>query len=101
MLKSPAFVAQTIPAVIELIAHGAGTFGMIGGQVLDMQAEGGKWQKLKNHAALLQDIHRHKTAALIRASLQAGATIGRRHPQAADGLRPLWGKYRHGVSNRR
>ena len=66
---------QAVPAVAELIAHAAGTFGMIGGQVMDIGAEGGKWQKLKNHAFLLQDIHRHKTAALIRASLQAGATL--------------------------
>src|ERR1041385_4542221 len=66
---------QAGPAVAEVIARGAGTFGMIGGQVLDIQVEGGKWQKLNNHAALLHDIHKHKTAALIRASLQAGAII--------------------------
>src|SRR5258708_5231269 len=28
---------QSVPAVAELIAHGAGTFGMIGGQVMDIQ----------------------------------------------------------------
>jgi len=67
--------SQVVPAVAEIIAHGAGTFGMIGGQVMDIQAEGGKWQKQNGHAALLQGIHRRKTAALIRASLQAGATL--------------------------
>jgi geranylgeranyl diphosphate synthase type II len=84
--KIPGVRSQTVPAVIQLIAHGAGTFGMIGGQVLDMQAEGGKWQKLKNHASLLQDIHRHKTAALIRASLQAGATLAGATPKQLTAL---------------
>jgi geranylgeranyl diphosphate synthase type II len=73
--------SQKVPAVAELIAYGAGTFGMIGGQVMDMQAEAGKWQKLDNHAAFLQGIHRHKTAALIRASLQAGATLAGASPK--------------------
>jgi geranylgeranyl diphosphate synthase type II len=77
---------QTIPAVVALIAHGAGTFGMIGGQVLDMQAEGGKWEKHKNPASLLQDIHRSKTAALIRASLQAGATLAGATPKQLTDL---------------
>jgi geranylgeranyl diphosphate synthase type II len=77
---------QTVPAVLELIARGAGTFGMIGGQVLDMQAEGGKWKKLKDHTSFLQDIHRHKTAALIRASLQAGATLAGANPKQFKAL---------------
>src|SRR5437660_9135479 len=50
--------SKAVPAVSELIARGAGTFGMIGGQVMDIQAEGGKWQKHNGHAALLQGIHR-------------------------------------------
>jgi len=84
--KIPGVRPQTVPAVVQLIAHGAGTFGMIGGQVLDMQAEGGKWEKLKNHASLLQEIHRHKTAALIRASLQAGATLAGATPKQLTAL---------------
>jgi geranylgeranyl diphosphate synthase type II len=59
---------------------------MIGGQVLDMQAEGGKWKKLKNHSSFLQDIHRRKTAALIRASLQAGATLAGATPKQLKAL---------------
>jgi geranylgeranyl diphosphate synthase type II len=77
---------QSVPAVAELIAHGAGTFGMIGGQVMDIQAEGGKWQNQNNHAALLQGIHRHKTAALIRASLQAGAILAGASPKQLSAL---------------
>jgi geranylgeranyl diphosphate synthase type II len=77
---------QTVPAVAELIAQGAGTFGMVGGQVLDIQAEGGKWQKLNNHTALLEGIHRRKTAALIRSSLQAGATLAGASPKQLSAL---------------
>jgi geranylgeranyl diphosphate synthase, type II len=66
---------QAIPKVVVLVAHGAGTFGMVGGQVLDIQMEDGKWQRQPHQAALLQSIHRHKTAALIRSSLQAGALL--------------------------
>ena len=78
--------AKAVPAVVELIAHAAGTFGMIGGQVLDIQAEGGKWKKLKDHPSLLRDIHRRKTAALIRASLQSGATLAGATPKMLSAL---------------
>jgi len=77
---------QAVPVVAALVAHGAGTFGMIGGQVLDIQVEDGKWQKMDNHPVLLQNIHRHKTAALIRASLQAGATLAGASPKQLSAL---------------
>jgi len=78
---------EAVCEVVRLIADGAGTFGMIGGQVLDIQMEGGKWQK-KGHAArgktsteqVLRSIHRLKTAALIRTSLQAGAVLAGASP---------------------
>ena len=66
---------KAVADVVGLIAHGSGTFGMIGGQVVDIQMEGGQWQKKNGHAEILNYIHRHKTAALIRTSLQAGATL--------------------------
>ncbi len=73
--------ASSIPEVVRLIAHGSGTFGMIGGQVVDIQMEGGKWRQAKagrglgDAAHVLSYIHRHKTAALIRTSLEAGAVL--------------------------
>jgi len=67
--------APSVIAVLELIAHGSGTFGMIGGQVVDIQMELGKWKKHKEHEKILTYIHKHKTAALIRTSLQAGALL--------------------------
>jgi geranylgeranyl diphosphate synthase type II len=56
--------------VASEIAAAAGWFGMVGGQVLDVQAEG---QTLDREA--LQRIHRLKTGAMILVSLRAGAIL--------------------------
>ena len=54
--------------IIEEIARGTGTVdGMIGGQVVDLEAE-----HSRPDAAMLEYIHRAKTAALITASLISG-----------------------------
>ena len=55
-------------AIIREIAHGTGTIdGMIGGQVVDLEAE-----HKKPDLATLEYIHRSKTAALITASVVSG-----------------------------
>ncbi len=54
--------------IIRELGAGAGNLGMVGGQVLDIQAE--------HHdidLATLQEIHRHKTGMLIRAAVRMGA----------------------------
>jgi geranylgeranyl diphosphate synthase, type II len=54
--------------IIEEVARGTGTVnGMIGGQVVDLEAE-----HTKPHAETLEYIHRSKTAALITASVVTG-----------------------------
>ena len=54
--------------IVEEIAHGTGTIdGMIGGQVVDLEAE-----HSKPDIKMLEYIHRAKTAALITASLVSG-----------------------------
>ena len=54
--------------IIEEIARGTGTLnGMIGGQVVDLEAE-----HTQPTAEMLEYIHRSKTAALITASLVSG-----------------------------
>jgi geranylgeranyl diphosphate synthase, type II len=64
-LKCP---AEARVRVIEEIAHGTGTVdGMIGGQVVDLEAE-----HTQPTAQMLEYIHRSKTAALITASLVSG-----------------------------
>lgn len=55
--------------IIEEIARGTGTVdGMIGGQVVDLEAE-----HTRPTAEMLEYIHRSKTAALITASLVSGS----------------------------
>jgi geranylgeranyl diphosphate synthase type II len=56
--------------VIQEIAAAAGSRGMVGGQTLDIVSEG---QAVD--AAHLESVHRHKTGALIRASVRAGALL--------------------------
>jgi len=60
--------AEARVRIIEEIARGTGTLdGMIGGQVVDLEAE-----QTKPTAEMLEYIHRAKTAALIAASLVSG-----------------------------
>jgi len=62
--------ARIIAALVTDIADAAGTDGMVGGQVVDIESEGKAVS-----AETLDYIHTHKTAALIRVSLGAGALI--------------------------
>jgi geranylgeranyl diphosphate synthase, type II len=61
---------------IALIARSAGAWGMVGGQVLDLQFEGAPRQNDADaDLRRLQDIHARKTGALIRAATGAGAIM--------------------------
>jgi len=65
---TPVAAAQCV-AMVKEVASAAGTVnGMVGGQVADLEAEG---QRVGPE--MLEYIHRSKTAALIRASVTAGA----------------------------
>jgi geranylgeranyl diphosphate synthase type II len=57
--------------VVRLIAEGAGSMGMVGGQAIDIACEGKSID-----FATLQEIHKRKTGALLTAAVQAGAVIG-------------------------
>ncbi|MBP1753267.1 MAG: ispA [Geobacteraceae bacterium] len=58
--------------VVSEISRCAGSRGMIGGQAVDMESEG----KPEIDFATVQYIHTHKTGALIKASVRAGALLG-------------------------
>jgi len=61
---------RVVCAVVAEVADGAGTAGMVGGQVADIESEG------KAIAPeTLEFIHARKTAALIRTSLRVGAML--------------------------
>jgi geranylgeranyl diphosphate synthase type II len=69
--------------IIQEIAHGTGTVnGMIGGQVVDLEAE-----RTKPHAETLEYIHRSKTAALITASVVTGGIFASADGKQVESLR--------------
>lgn len=72
--------ARQVQLIYEL-AVGSGNLGMVGGQVLDIQAE--------NKAidlVTLQNIHKHKTGMLIRAAVRMGAIVADARPEQLDRL---------------
>ena len=73
---------RAVARVVADVADAAGTDGMVGGQVIDIESEG------KDVGAdTLEYIHRHKTAALIRVSLTAGATLAGGRAEQVDTIR--------------
>lgn len=54
--------------ILEMICQAAGSKGMVGGQAIDLAAVGQEINIVE-----LEDMHIHKTGALIRASVVAGA----------------------------
>jgi geranylgeranyl diphosphate synthase type II len=66
--------ARALRAVAE-VAAAAGEAGMVGGQALDLAAEG-------VHASLarVRDIHRRKTGALLRVAVRVGGIVGGASP---------------------
>src|SRR5437867_3170761 len=61
--------ARALGAVAE-VAAAAGEAGMVGGQALDLAAEGSR-PSLRR----VQDIHRRKTGALLRSAVRVGALV--------------------------
>ncbi|MGH2348218.1 MAG: polyprenyl synthetase family protein [bacterium] len=81
-------------AVCQEIAQAIGTAGMVGGQVLDVLAErrpapGPAEEPVRPPTELVQEIHLRKTAALIRASVRAGAMLA----DAEDARLAALGRY--------
>jgi geranylgeranyl diphosphate synthase, type II len=86
LLSSP-LLAERFPASLLLqvsycVARAAGSFGMIGGQVVDIACEG-KQVDLE----VLEYIHRHKTAALIEAAVTIGGLLGEGTAEQVQALR--------------
>src|SRR5471032_2269246 len=64
----PAVTPQDRLLMVSALAQASGAEGMCLGQALDLQGEG-----LRVTLPALENIHRHKTGALIRASVKLGA----------------------------
>ncbi|HLQ11709.1 MAG TPA: farnesyl diphosphate synthase [Steroidobacteraceae bacterium] len=71
--------------MLLVLAEAIGTEGMAGGQALDLDAAGGAGDE-----ASLEQMHRRKTGALIRASVQLGALAAR---EVSDEVRQALGQY--------
>ncbi len=74
--------------MIELLAQAAGSRGMVGGQSIDLAAVGRELD-----IAELEDMHIHKTGALIRASVLLGALCAQRVSNTASEALDHFGKY--------
>lgn len=61
-----------IARALQVLAHKAGIYGMIGGQVCDIESEN---STEPIEAEKLLFIHEHKTAALIQAAMMIGAIL--------------------------
>jgi geranylgeranyl diphosphate synthase type II len=77
--------ARIAPAAVGMVvaevADAAGTDGMVGGQVVDIESEG----KVIS-AEMLDYIHLHKTAALIRVALRVGAVLAGGREEVVDAI---------------
>jgi farnesyl diphosphate synthase len=78
--------AHVVPSVLQarlcgLLARAAGYDGMAGGQAIDLASIGEALDE-----ARLRDMHRRKTGALLRASVQMGAACGQVEPRAWEAL---------------
>lgn len=69
------------PKLTSEIAREIGTYGMVGGQAADLQAEGKKVT-----ISQVNFIHSHKTGALMKASVRAGAILGRARGKELEAL---------------
>ena len=73
--------ADRILPTLSLIAHASGTWGMVGGQVVDMESQGNTIEP-----EVLQYIHSHKTGALLTASVLTGALLAGASPDQRHAL---------------
>jgi geranylgeranyl diphosphate synthase type II len=68
-------------SVVAEVADAAGTDGMVGGQVVDIESEGKTISP-----EMLDYIHLHKTAALIRVALRVGAVLAGGRAEVVDAI---------------
>lgn len=83
VLSQVSCAAEARVRIIEEVARGTGTVnGMIGGQVVDLEAE-----RAKPDLKMLEYIHRAKTAALLTASIVSGGLYAGADDAAVGELR--------------
>lgn len=73
---------EIIPELVQELSGAAGTAGMVGGEIADIEAEG-----RPPDLATVEFIHERKTAALFIASVAMGGLAGGASPETLDALR--------------
>ncbi|SDX54412.1 farnesyl diphosphate synthase [Allochromatium warmingii] len=67
LAEAPGLNAEARVRMVSALARASGSRGMVGGQAMDLEAEGTPLDLVQ-----LENIHIHKTGALIRVSVQLG-----------------------------
>ena len=70
MLRQEGAAPETLVTVVSEMSRAAGPYGMVGGQVLDLEGEGRRLDR-----AALRKIHMGKTGALFCAAIRSGAIL--------------------------
>ena len=71
--KSTGLTSEQLVQIIHEYTKFAGAYGLIAGQVVDIESEGGKY--IKSPEETLDFIHLNKTAVLFRLAVRCGAII--------------------------
>ena len=72
--QTPGETAAVIRA-LRILMRNAGIYGMVGGQCADLEAEEGAMRRQPVTEELLEYIHSHKTASMIRSAFVIGAVL--------------------------
>ena len=91
-------IAEVRAVLCAGLARASGLAGMVGGQMLDLDAEGATAPLSVKEIARLQAM---KTGALLRFSVEAGSRLAGAGAKAGAALADLWAGDRGGVSGRR
>ena len=81
LLAQTELSAEIRVELIQALSHASGTFGMVGGQMLDMKGEG---QELD--LSQLAQIHEHKTGKLLTFPFEAAGIVAQQGLEVLDNL---------------
>ena len=71
-------VSERVATALKILAGKAGIYGMVGGQVVDIETErngGSPDRQEKDELETILFIHEHKTAAMIESAMEIGAVL--------------------------
>ena len=94
LVRDPALPARSgdTSRLIDLLSEASGTFGMAGGQAIDLEVQGKQLD-----IAQVEDMHARKTGAVIRASVLMAAECVPHLVRICMGARPFRGGHRPGI----